>query len=49
MADHHLVFQEFWMQEADDTIIVDLIVREVVDPTYVKELDDNYVGYNTHI
>eukprot|EP00804_Cyclotella_cryptica_P004374 CCRYP_006791-RA/>CCRYP_006791-RA protein AED:0.57 eAED:0.53 QI:0/0/0/1/1/1/2/0/356 len=43
---HNLACQEFWKQEAVDALIVDKIVREAVDPTYVKELDDDYVGYS---
>ena len=47
MADHNLACQEFWLQEAVDSIIVDRIVREVIDAAYVEELEDDYVGYNT--
>jgi len=47
MADHNLACQEFWLQEAVNTIIIDCIVREVIDAAYIKELEDNYVGYNT--
>ena len=43
---HNLACQEFWKQEAVDAIIVDKIVREAVDPTYVEELEDDYVGYS---
>ena len=43
---HNLACQEFWKQEAVDALIVDKIVREAVDPTYVEELDDDYVGYS---
>ena len=32
--------------EAIDALIVDKIVREAVDPTYVEELEDDYVGYS---
>ena len=47
MADHNLACQEFWLQEAADSIIVDRIVREVINAAYVEELEDDYVGYNT--
>jgi hypothetical protein len=43
---HNLSCQEFWKQEAVDALIVDKIVREAVDPTYVEELEDDYVGYS---
>ena len=43
---HNLACQEFWKQEAVDALIVDKIVREAVDPTYVEELEDDYVGYS---
>ena len=43
---HNLACQEFWKQEAVDSLIVDKIVREAVDPTYVEELEDDYVGYS---
>ena len=46
MADHNLACQEFWLQEAVDSIIVDRIVREVIDAAYVEELEDDYVGYS---
>eukprot|EP00804_Cyclotella_cryptica_P001037 CCRYP_008358-RA/>CCRYP_008358-RA protein AED:0.67 eAED:0.67 QI:0/0/0/0.5/1/1/2/0/762 len=47
MADHNLACHEFWLQEAVDSIIVDRVVREVIDAAYVEELEDDYVGYNT--
>eukprot|EP00804_Cyclotella_cryptica_P021921 CCRYP_000872-RA/>CCRYP_000872-RA protein AED:0.59 eAED:0.39 QI:0/0/0/1/1/1/2/0/327 len=34
------------IQEAVDALIVDKLVREAVDPTYVEELEDDYVGYS---
>ena len=43
---HNLACQEFWKQEAVDALIVDKIVREAVDFTYVEELEDDYVGYS---
>jgi hypothetical protein len=43
---HNLACQEFWKQEAVDALIVDKIVRDAVDPTYVEELEDDYVGYS---
>ena len=46
MADHNLECQEFWKQEAVDAIVVDKIVREAIEPTYVEELDDDYIGYS---
>ena len=45
MDDHNLECQEFWKQESIDAILVDKIVREAVDTMYVKELDDNFIGY----
>ena len=47
MATHDLENQEYWKQEAVDAIIVERIVSEVVDPTYVEELEDDYIGYST--
>eukprot|EP00804_Cyclotella_cryptica_P029542 CCRYP_020578-RA/>CCRYP_020578-RA protein AED:0.38 eAED:0.35 QI:0/0/0/0.66/0/0/3/0/585 len=47
MADHNLSCREFWLQEPVYAIIVDRIVREVMDTAYVEDLEDNYVGYNT--
>ena len=44
---HILACQEFWKQEAVDVLIVDKIVREDIDPTYVEELEDDYMGYST--
>eukprot|EP00804_Cyclotella_cryptica_P026879 CCRYP_017595-RA/>CCRYP_017595-RA protein AED:0.44 eAED:0.44 QI:0/-1/0/1/-1/1/1/0/180 len=43
---HNLACQEFWNQEAVDAVIVDKIVREAIDPTYIEELEDDYVGYS---
>ena len=43
---HNLACQEYWKQEALDAIIVDKIVHEAIDPTYVEELEDDYVGYS---
>ena len=43
---HNLACQEFWKQEAVDALIVDKIVRDAVDPTYIEELEDDYVGYS---
>ena len=42
----NLACQEFWKQEAVNTLIVDKIIREANDPMYVEELEDDYVGYN---
>ena len=43
---HNLACQEFWKQEAVDVLIIDKIVREAIDPTYVEEFKDDYVGYS---
>mgnify|MGYP000128367229 CR=1 FL=1 len=43
---HNLACQEFWKQEAINAIVVRKIVPEAVDPTYVEELEDDYVGYS---
>jgi len=43
---HNIACQEFWKQEAIVVIIVEIIVREAVDPTYVEELKDDYSGYS---
>ena len=43
---HNLACQELWKQEAVDALIVDKIVCEAIDPTYVKELEDDYMGYS---
>jgi hypothetical protein len=44
----NLVCQEFWKQEAVDALIVGKIVREAIDPTYVEEPEDDYMGYSGH-
>ena len=36
---------EFWTQEAIDSITVGRIVTEIIDAPYVKELEEDYVGY----
>ena len=46
-AQHAIENQEYWKQEAVDAITVERIVNEVVDPTYVEELEDDYVGYSS--
>jgi flagellar hook-associated protein FlgK len=46
-ATHNLENQEFWKQEAVDAIMVERIVSEVVDSTYVEELEDDYIGYSS--
>jgi hypothetical protein len=46
-AMHNLENQEFWKQEAVDAIIVERIVSEIVDSTYVEELEDDYIGYSS--
>jgi hypothetical protein len=43
---HNLACQEFWKHEAVDALIDDKIVRKAIDPTYIKELDDDCVGYS---
>eukprot|EP00804_Cyclotella_cryptica_P016612 CCRYP_001943-RA/>CCRYP_001943-RA protein AED:0.49 eAED:0.52 QI:0/0/0/1/0/0/3/0/229 len=43
---HNLTCQEFWKQEAANALIADKIVRDAINPTYVEELEDNYVGYS---
>jgi hypothetical protein len=45
MADHNLECQELWKQESVNAIIIDKIVREAIDAAYIKELDDDYIGY----
>ena len=45
-ATHAIANQEFWKQEAVNAIIVERIVSEIVDATYVEELEDDYVGYS---
>ena len=47
MGLHNLVCQEFWKQEAVDALIVNKIVCKAINPTYVEELEDNYVGYSS--
>ena len=47
MAEHNLESQEFWKQEAVNAIVVEQIVNEVVNATYVEELKDDYIGYAT--
>ena len=44
---HNLACQEFWKQEAIDALIVDKIVREAINLTYVEELNDDYVSYSS--
>ena len=48
-ADHNLECQEFWKQEAVDAVIVDKIVREGVDASYIEELDDDFIGYSAQM
>eukprot|EP00804_Cyclotella_cryptica_P030544 CCRYP_014827-RA/>CCRYP_014827-RA protein AED:0.57 eAED:0.57 QI:0/0/0/0.5/1/1/2/0/398 len=43
---HNLACQEFWKQEAVDALIINKLVHEAVDPTYIEELEDDYVGYS---
>jgi hypothetical protein len=43
---HNLTCQEFWKQEAINALIIDKIVRKAIDPTYVEELEDDYMGYS---
>ena len=38
--------QEFWKQEAIDALIVSKIVHKAIDPTYIEELENDYVGYS---
>jgi hypothetical protein len=49
MADHNLEFQEFWKQEAVDTVIIDKIIREGVDVPYIQELDDDFISYSAQM
>ena len=44
-ADHNLECQEFWKQEAVDTVIIDKIVCKRVNAPYIEELDDDFSGY----
>ena len=44
---HALAQQEFWKQEALDAVIVERITQEIVDSTYVEELEDEFIGYST--
>ena len=46
MADHNLECQEYWKQEAVDKVIMDKIVREGIDAPYIKELNDDFIGYS---
>jgi len=43
---HNLACQEFWKQEAVDALIVNKIICKAIDPMYVKELEDDYMGYS---
>ena len=45
-ATHAIEQQEYWKQEAVNAIIVERIVGEIVDATYVEELEDDYIGYS---
>jgi hypothetical protein len=45
-ADHNLKCQEYWKQEAVDTVMVDKIVREGIDAPYIEELDDDFISYS---
>jgi hypothetical protein len=49
MANHNLECQEYWKQEAVETVIVHKIIHEGVDAMYIKELDDDFIGYNTQM
>ena len=42
---HNLACQEYWKQEATNRIIINKIVSKAINPTYIKELEDNYIGY----
>jgi hypothetical protein len=42
----NLACQEIWKQEAVNAIIVDKFVLDAIDPSYIEELKDNYVGYS---
>jgi phosphoribosylformylglycinamidine (FGAM) synthase-like enzyme len=46
-ADHNLECQEYWKQEAVNAVIVDKIVRKGINAWYIKELNDNFIGYIT--
>ena len=35
-----------WKQGAINAIVVDKIICEAIEPTYVEELDDDYIGYS---
>ena len=43
---HAQLQNEKWTQEAVDHFMVDRIVNELVDSTYVEELELDYVGFN---
>ena len=45
-ATHQQLQNEKWTQEAVDHFMVERIVKELVDSTYVEELDKDYVGFN---
>ena len=46
MGLHNLRCQEFWKQEDIDALIIDKIVCKAIDPMYIEELEDDYVGYS---
>jgi hypothetical protein len=46
MADCNLKCQEYWKQEAADSVNVGKIVCKGIDTTYIKALYDDFVGYS---
>ena len=43
---HSIASIKFWTKKVFDNISVKCMVQEIVDKIYVKELDEDYIGYN---
>lgn len=45
-AEQALAWTEYWKQESVDSVLVERMVKDIIDPEYIEELENDYAGYS---
>ena len=44
-AKHKIYQEDYWKQEAVDRVIVNHLAQDIINPDYIEELENDYIGY----
>ena len=45
-AEQNLSWTEYWKQESIDSVLVERMIKEIIDKEYIEELENEYAGYS---